>query len=62
QLFLRFGRLAVYDKPITKYSIVVDHRVIAEQLIQRFKPIHLDIQISIILLTRNGFDELYFCK
>lgn len=62
QLFLRLGRLAVYDKPITKYSIVLDQRMIAEQLIQRYRPMHLDIQISIILLTRKGFEELCFNK
>lgn len=60
QLLLRFGRLAVYDKPITKYSIVLQHRLIAEQLINRYKPIHLNIKISIILLKANGYEELYF--
>ena len=60
QLFIRFGRLAVYDKPITKYSIVLDRRDIAEQLMERFKPIHLNVQISIILLTDTGFEELDF--
>lgn len=49
QLLLRFGRLAVYDKPITKYSIVMDRRELAEQFL-RFKPIHLDIDTSIIIL------------
>ncbi len=47
QLLLRFGRLAVYNKPITKYSIVMDRRELAEQFIQ-FKPIHLDIEASIM--------------
>lgn len=60
QLLLRFGRLAVYEKPITKYSIVLEHRMIAEQLIHRFKPMHLNIHISIIVLTSNGFKELNF--
>lgn len=59
QLLLRFGRLAVYDKPITKYSIVVRHRAIAEQLIQ-IKPIHLDIITSIIILKNDGYAELFF--
>ena len=59
QLLLRFGRLAVYDKPITKYSIVVDKRVIAEQLLQ-FKPVHLDIVTSILILRNDGFEELFF--
>lgn len=60
QLLMRFGRLSVYDKPITKYSIVIQYRAIAEQLIQRFKPIHLNIDMSIILLSEDGFEELYF--
>lgn len=60
QLLMRLGRLAVYDKPITKYSIVMDRRILAEQMIDRFKPVHLDIEISIIVLTNDGFDEFNF--
>lgn len=60
QLLIRLGRLAVYDKPITKYSIVMDHRILAEQMINRFKPVHLDIEISIIVLKNDGFDEINF--
>lgn len=60
QLLIRLGRLAVYDKPITKYSIVIDHRILAEQMINRFKPVHLDIEISIIVLKNDGFDEINF--
>lgn len=59
QLLLRFGRLAVYDKPVTKYSIVVRHRLIAEQLLT-IKPIHLDITTSIILLKNDGYEEFFF--
>ena len=59
QLFMRFGRLAVYNKPITKFSIVVNNLEIAEHLIQH-KPIHLDIDTSIIILNENGFEELYY--
>lgn len=59
QLLLRFGRLAVYDKPITKYSIVMDMRVLAEQYIQ-LKPIHLDIETSIIILRGTDYEELHF--
>ena len=62
QLLMRFGRLAVYDKPITKYSIVMDHYILAEQLIDKFKPVHLDIEISFIILTNDGFNELNFSK
>ena len=62
QLLMHLGRLAVYDKPITRYSIVMDHRILAEQLIDRFKPVHLDIEVSIIILTNDGFNEFNFSK
>lgn len=60
QLLMRLGRLAVYEKPITKYSIVMDRRSMAEQLIEKIKPIHLDIEISIIVLTDSSFNEFNF--
>ena len=60
QFLLRLGRLAVYEKPITKYSIVLDNRLLAQQLIERYKPMHLNIEISALVLKRNGFDELFF--
>lgn len=59
QLLLRFGRLAVYNKPITKYSIVMDKRLLAEQFIQ-IKPVHLDIEASIIILRGTDYEELHF--
>ncbi len=59
QLLLRFGRLAVYDKPITKYSIVMERRELAEQFL-RFKPIHLDIETSIIILQGTDYKEFHF--
>lgn len=59
QLLLRFGRLAVYDKPISKYSIVMERRELAEQFL-RFKPIHLDIETSIIILRGTDYEELHF--
>lgn len=60
QLLLRFGRLAVYDKPITKYSITVEHRIIALQLIAEMKPLHLNITVTILLLKNSGYEELFF--
>lgn len=60
QFLLRLGRLAVYEKPITKYSIVIDNRLLAQQLIERYKPTHLNIQISALVLKRTGFEELFF--
>lgn len=59
QLIMRFGRLSLYNKPITKYSIVMEHHQIAEQFL-RFNPTHLDVEISIIILKEDGFEELFF--
>ena len=60
QLLLRFGRLAVFDKPITKYSIVVENHMIARELIQKMRPIHLNIRVSVILLKDDGYEEFFF--
>jgi transcriptional regulator with XRE-family HTH domain len=60
QFLLRLGRLSVYTKPVTKYSIVFDRRVIAEDFIQRYKPIHLNVELSFLLLTDKGYEELKF--
>lgn len=60
QLLMRLGRLAVYDKPITKYSIAVSHAVIAEQFTQQFKPVNLNVQVSILVLTDDGYKEFFF--
>lgn len=39
----------------------MDRRVLAEQMIDRFKPVHLDIEVLIfIVLTNDGFDEFNF--
>ena len=59
QLIMRFGRLSLYNKPITKYSIVMERRQIAEQFL-RFNPTHLDVEISLIILKEDGFEELFF--
>jgi hypothetical protein len=45
---------------VTKYSILPNMRVIGEQMIQRYKPKHLDIDISILYLTKEGYEEIYF--
>lgn len=59
QLLLRFGRLAVYDKPITKYSIVMDRRELTEHFI-KLKPVHLNIETSIIILRGTEYKEMHF--
>ncbi len=37
----------------------MDRRLLAEQFIQ-FKPIHLDIEASIIILRGTDYEELHF--
>lgn len=59
QLIFRLGRLAIYDKPVTKYSLVLEHHTIAEQFL-RFKPTHLNVEVSIIVLNEYGYEELFF--
>lgn len=60
QILSRFGRLAVYNNPITKYSIVINSRAIANEMINRYKPIHLNIEISCIVLTDTGYEDILF--
>lgn len=59
QLIFRLGRLSIYDKPITKYSIVVDNSAVAEQFL-KFKPTHLNVEISIVILNEYGYEEVSF--
>lgn len=57
---LRVGRLATYQGLVTKYSLFLNLRVIGEQLIQRFKNIRLDVEMSLIFLTEDGYEEIFF--
>lgn len=57
QLLMRFGKIAVFEQPITKYSIVIDRHVIAEEIAKTYNPRHIDITVSIIVLTEDGFEE-----
>ena len=59
---LRLGRLATYQGPVTKYSILINVRTIGEQLIQKYKNIRLNVEMSIIFLTDNGYEEIFFEK
>lgn len=60
EFIFRLGRLAIYQGHVTKYSILPNMRVIGEQMIQRYKPKHLDIDMSVLFLTNNGYEEIYF--
>ncbi len=59
---LRVGRLATYQGPVTKYSLFINIRDIGDQLIQRYKNIRLNIEMSIISLSDEGYDEISFEK
>lgn len=59
---LRVGRLATYQGPVTKYSLFINFRIIGEQLVQRFKNIRVNVDMSIIFLTENGYKEIFFEK
>lgn len=60
--YMRVGRLATYQGPVTKYSLLINYRVIGEQLVQRFKNIKLNIDMSVLFLTDNDYEELFFEK
>jgi len=62
EFIFRLGRLAVYQGKVTKYSILTNMRVIGQQMIERYNPRHLDIELSVIYLTRDGYEELFFQK
>lgn len=52
-----FGRLAIYQKNITKFSIVLNDPSLIEKFIN-LKPLYLNIEISLIILKNNSFDEI----
>ncbi len=51
-----YGRLAIYDKPITKFSFIVESVEIANKL-SKHLPQNLNFTVSIALLHENGFEE-----
>jgi len=59
---LRVGRLATYQGPVTKYSLFINLRAIGEQLIDRYKNIKVNIDMSILFLTDDGYEEIFFQK
>lgn len=62
EFLFRLGRLAVYQGQVTKYSILTNIRMLGEQMIDRYKPCHLDVELSVIYLTGEGYKELFFQK
>ena len=63
-LLLRLGRLSTYpyQGSVTKYSILINFRAIGEQLIQKYKNSRLNVEMSIIIFTDNGYEEIFFEK
>ncbi len=62
EFLFRLGRLAVFQGKVTKYSILTNMRIIGEQMIHQYNPRHLDIELSVIYLTRDGYEEIFFQK
>jgi len=60
--FMRMGRLVTYDGPLTKYSILFNMESSARELIDRYKLPHLNIDVSVLFLTDDGYEELFFQK
>lgn len=59
---MRMGRLVTYDGPLTKYSILLNIESSARELIERYKLPHLNIDVSVLFLTDDGYEELFFQK
>jgi hypothetical protein len=62
EFLFRLDRLAVYQGKVTKYSILTIMRVIGQQMIERYNPRHIDIELSVLYLVRDGYEELFFQK
>lgn len=59
---MRMGRLVTYDGPLTKYSILLNIESSARELIERYKLPHLNIDVSVLFLTDDGYEEIFFQK
>lgn len=55
----RFGKLAIFDKPIAKYTIVVNRPEIAEKLLE-FQPRNLNIDITIMYIHKDNLKEYHY--
>ena len=60
ELFVRELETMILSGKLKIGEKIPSERVLAEQMLNRFKPVHLDIKISIIVFTNDGFDELFF--
>jgi|GEM_PF-1708106 len=62
EFLFRLGRLAVYEGKVTKYSILTNLRILGEQMSRRYHPKHLNVELSVLYLTHEGYEELFFQK
>jgi hypothetical protein len=62
QFLFRLGRLAVFQEKVTKYLILTNMRIIGEQMIHQYNPRHLDIELSVLYLPRDDYEEIFFQK
>jgi transcriptional regulator with XRE-family HTH domain len=60
--YMRLGRLASYQGSVTKYSLLLDNKNIGYDFIDKFNKIRLNVDVSIIFLTDDGFEEVFFNK
>lgn len=60
--YMRIGRLATYEGHVTKYSILLNMESAATELIERYSLKHLNLDVSVLYLTDDGYEELFFKK
>lgn len=59
KLFLRLGRLAIHNKPISKYSFIVDNDK-AKDFLRKRNVTHFSFDTSVIIINKEDYDEYYF--
>lgn len=62
EFLFRLGRLAVYEGKVTKYSVLTNLRILGEQMSRRYHPKHLNVELSVLYLTHEGYEEVFFQK
>lgn len=60
--FMRIGRLVTFDGHVSKYSILLNMESAAMELIKKYKLTHLNVDVSVLFLTDDGYKEIYFDK
>ena len=60
--YMRMGRLVTSNGPVTKYSVLINLESAATELIEKFSLKHLNLDVSVLYLTDDGYEELFFKK